>query len=78
MTFNSHKQASVFYLLLNNTEGVEVSAPYRQGDHWTTPTEIEEIESDDPDDAATQLNSIENYIEGAKDAVMAFGEEVGM
>ena len=78
MTFNTRKQAEVFYLLLNSTEGVEVGTPYRQGEHWVTDTEIDPPDTDDPNDAAIQQNSVENYIEGAKDAIAAFGAEVNM
>ena len=78
MIFTTRKQAEVFYLLLNTQEGVGVSAPYRQEEYWVTDVEIESIETEDPDDAAVQTNSVENYIEGAKDAIIKFGAEVNM
>ena len=78
MIFTTRKQAEVFYLLLNTQEGVDVSAPYRQEEYWVVDVEIESIETEDPDDAAVQTNSVENYIEGAKDAIIKFGAEVNM
>ena len=73
--FNTHKQGEIFNLRMNQTEYVKCGTAWLDEECWVIEYEIEVPDTDNSEDMAMHINSIENYIEGVKDGILDFGSD---